>query len=160
MVFAMSDETIIADLERLVDDNQRLATHHRTEFVKFDEQVKKYRAALSVIRGDSEVTSKPAPETNIGVASKVGRKSGPTSTLSMIRSVLGSSMTPLNPVALADRMALAGWSTNSENPANTVRTALMRLVEKGELQRHDGGTYSLSLDPPVRIERAVTFAVI
>jgi len=64
--------------------------------------------------------------------------------MSMIRTVISGSLKPLSPTDLTAKMLESGWETESENPVNTVRTALFRLHERGDLSRNEAGEYYVS----------------
>lgn len=138
---AMSDDSILAELERKALEAEAVAA--------------KYRAAIAVLRGKTprvlntsgaKVALKPT-STIYEVKSRVtsGKKSGPTSTMSMIRTVLSGSSSPLSVTELTERMLIQGWDTQSENPSNTVRTAASRLVDKRQIERTDDGAYFMSV---------------
>ncbi|CAN5171069.1 hypothetical protein BH11ACT4_BH11ACT4_09470 [soil metagenome] len=131
----MSDDNILAELEAKASEAEAAAT--------------KYRAAIALLRGETVRSGKPGRVTGVHEfklrASTSGKKVGPTSTMSMIRTVLGRSTAPLGIAELTEKMLTGGWDTQSENPSNTVRTAVMRLVDdKGEVVKHVDGTYSLA----------------
>lgn len=128
----MSDNTILAELERL-------AAEHEAE-------AKKYWAAVAVLRGTTPPTPKPesnavTTETRTFRVIPRRQKSGPTSTMSMIRSTLTSE--PTYAADLVQKMLAGGWDTQSTNPQNTARTALGRLVDAEEVIRHNDGRFSL-----------------
>ena len=142
MVGAMADVNILAELDGK-------AAHHESVAVENAGLAKAYRDAAALIRrstGAAAVERVLAKHGSlpVSVIGKAGRKSGPNSTMSMIRTVLRQSLGSLSVADLTDKMLQAGWDTTSEVPQNTVRTALARLVEKSEVQRNEDGTYAQS----------------
>jgi len=131
----MSDDTILAELDQL-------ASHHET-------QARKYRAALALLRGSQPTTRNTQPRPAASRA--VGPRKSPTGTMSMIRKVLASSEQPLVIPKLTERMLSGGWDTQSENPSNTVRTAILRLVDKTEVIRNADGTFELTPSDEINI---------
>lgn len=131
----MDDKRLLADLEKMHAENKSLVAFHRGEAAKYEEQANRYAAAIAALRGGSKPTQSRTP-------SRAGKKSGPTSTMTVLRDVLNRSMVPRSPTELTEDMLASGWETISENPVNTVRTALLRLSEKGEIARLGDGRYT------------------
>ena len=132
---SMSDDTILAELDQL-------AAHHET-------QARKYRAALKLLRGPQPAIASITPRPT--VSRILGPRKSPTSTMSMIRKVLASSERALVIPELTERMLSGGWDTQSENPSNTVRTAILRLVDKTEVIRNADGTFELTPSDEINI---------
>lgn len=106
---------------------------------RLEAEAKAYRDAAAVLRKTTEAKVSPRPVSpprkQAAVTRPRSRKS-PTGTMSMARSQLLLAEEPLTPPDLAQRMLEAGWNTDSDNPANTLRTALRRMLDK-----HDSGVH-------------------
>lgn len=83
----------------------------------------------------------PAIPIRVRPVRRVGGGDPKRSTMAMIEAVLGASGEPLDAVTLTEQMQRHGWETESVNPLNTVRTALARLADRGQVQRTDNGGF-------------------
>jgi hypothetical protein len=109
-----------------MDDTTEMVARLDALAAKHDAEAKRYKAAADLLRG----TAKPATAPFKARATKSDARRLPNGTMNMVIDVLTSHAEPLSPPELAERMLAAGWVTESDNPANTVRTALRRLVDK------------------------------
>jgi hypothetical protein len=129
-----------------MDDATQMLAALEKRAEELEAEAYRYRTAASVLRGNSPpsaldqfVTKHPRP-------SGSGRKPSANGTKTMARELL-SAIGPASPPELAKAMLDAGWVTDSENPANTLRTSLRRMVEVGEVAVRSDGKYLLTGPP-------------
>jgi len=133
----MSDDSILAELERKALEAEASASKYRAAIaVLLDSGSAKPTASVN---RDSVALRRLRERRDHGI-----RRTGPSTTMSMIRTVISGSLKPLSPTDLTAKMLESGWETESENPVNTVRTALFRLHERGDLSRNEAGEYYVS----------------
>jgi hypothetical protein len=120
------------DLTAMVAELEKRAT-------KLEDEAERLRQAAALLRGDAPRAQAVTP------TRRVVRRRSPSGTMSMAYAVLQSATEPLSPPALAAKMIQAGWQTDSDNPSNTLRTALRRMVERPGSDVHvKAGKYYLA----------------
>ncbi len=104
----------------------------------FAEQAERYRVAAEVLRGELRGT-RPGKK---GREAAGARAEDPhQNTAAMVEMALDQADRPLHPKILVEEMQRLGWQTDAVNPLNTARTAALRLVERGRIQRTKDGLY-------------------
>jgi len=114
----------------------------------YEERARRYRDAAELVRAElaeSPTTAGPRGAYAAVVPPVLRRQASDPkqSTMAMIGEVLSHSNEPLSVAAPTESMLAEGWDTSSETPANTVRTAVGRLVERGAVEKTDDGRYGL-----------------
>jgi hypothetical protein len=121
------------------DPNEMLVVLERRA-AELEAEALRYRTAAAVLRGerppsdlDKFVGRHPRPNGR-------GRKPSANGTKAMAKDLLAA-LGPISPPELARAMLGAGWVTDSENPANTLRTSLRRMADHGEVIAYSNGKY-------------------
>ena len=102
---------------------------------QLDQQAALLRAAADLLRGSGPSTRNEHIPRKSG-----GKRRNPNGTMDIALGVLKEEDRPLTPDEMVSRMLERGWVTDSQNPANTLRTALRRMRERNEVLS-DGNTY-------------------
>jgi hypothetical protein len=114
-------------------DNNEIIRELERRANQLESEAQRLRAAIQVIRGDVPVvsaqpTSNPAPI--VVPASPAPRQA--VGTMPLIIETLGE-LGPTSNRDLTAALLERGWTTSSAEPTNTVRTALGRLVQRGQV---------------------------
>ncbi len=123
-----------------------LMTHLKTKAAWHEAEAVRYRTALEVVSAETEVGtadhSSNGPRSRPLAASVSSSRRAPrTDTVPLaLAAVTGHDHEWSVPEVVA-AMEQAGWSGNVTNRVNTVRTALSRLADRGEIERLRHGVY-------------------
>ncbi|WP_344753701.1 hypothetical protein [Leifsonella bigeumensis] len=103
---------------------------------ELESEAQRLRAAAEVLRGRSPISS---PTRKSLVPARPGTRGG--GSMELILTTLDE-LGPLQNTVLTNELLGRGWKTSSASPSNTVRTALGRLMERGEVRRLKDGRFA------------------
>lgn len=123
-----------------------LMTQLRIKATWHEAEAARYRTALEVVSAETETgigsAEKPSAEKRAVANVSPGGRTSRTDTVPFaLAAVTGQDREWSVPDVVA-AMEQAGWSTNVTNKVNTVRTALSRLADRGEIERVRHGVYT------------------
>lgn len=130
--------------QALIRQMESRASALEREARALEAEAAQFRAAVAALKGELVAPSHSALPGDPSRAKRI-RRTGPASTMSVARRVMAEAKYPLEPSIMAERMLAQGWETTSSDPVNTLRTALARMFERGEVMRFADGTFALNL---------------
>lgn len=119
-------------------DNDQIIRELELRANQLESEAQRLRAAVQVLRGDVPVFS--AQPTSTATSIVVPAAPAPRQavrTMPLILETLGE-LGPISNRDLTAALLERGWTTSSAEPTNTVRTALGRLVQRGQVILADG----------------------
>lgn len=115
-------------------DSDTLIRELETRASELEEEARRLRSASEVLQGKRAATD----TSHVTGAASVRKVSQTNPTILKVLNESG----PMDARTLTTAMLDRGWETTSITPSNTVRTALGRLADRGEVVRLDDGQFA------------------